>query len=74
VTTHARRKRIAELTGLAAGLTLFVTSLGGIASVDRTLSAAAPVPPPALEQSRVVEPFDAGSDCPREHRRDARDV
>jgi hypothetical protein len=46
VPTTRQPKRLAGLAALAAGVTLFVSSLLGIASMDTSLSAAAPQAPP----------------------------
>ena len=73
---HAQPKRLAGLAALAAGVTLFVSSLLGIASMDTSLSAAAPQPPAVTQELRVVEPLDErdGSDCPGERPGHVRDL
>ncbi len=73
VSDHANTKRLGGLAALAAGVSLFVSSLAGIAGVGQTLSAATPPAPPAQEL-RVVQPLEQrdGSDCPGERARHVR--
>jgi hypothetical protein len=75
VCDQANTKRLAGLAALAAGVALFVSSLLGIASMDTSLSAAAPQPP-VTQELRVVERLDErdGSGCPGERAGHVRDL